>query len=269
MADYQGLLRQIYDEFLTAEKAKRDQEWLREHEGAPPKLFISSLGHCMRAAFFDAVKHIPDHPWHHEETHPFPPYVLSLLREGEKSEDNAEEFLRWRYGDRLETQVEVGNDIWSGRIDFFVKPDLVIEHKATNARNFLRKGGLPYDFHCLQVLAYRKFMEEKLGRAVWAKLLYRTHGHWAEFDVYEYDDGITWEGYVDGRERWGESPVSLEAEMRRFEEYWKREELPPRYATPNEAKFGCVRDTKQGFYPDCRYFNVCWPELPSEGPFQL
>jgi hypothetical protein len=42
------------------------------------------------------------------------------------------------YDGNLRTQLSVGDDVWLGTIDFFVEPDTVIEHKATNGANFVR-----------------------------------------------------------------------------------------------------------------------------------
>jgi hypothetical protein len=261
------IVRGAWEDYLIAAKEQDDEEWNKRHEGREPRLFISSLGHCPRAAFHDAVSYLPDHPFYAAETHPFSTFVLDRMREGTEDEAKTEKALRYVFGDQLKTQVEVGDHIWAGRIDFFVEPDMVIEHKATAAYNFKRKDGLPYDFHCLQVLAYQLFLQEQLKRSVYPRLYYRSFGNWAEFHVFNAGTHILWEGHVNGRERQGAFDIDLIQEFGSFEHYWERDELPPKYDHPLEKRFGCARSTKQGVYPDCRYFGHCWPELPQDGPF--
>jgi hypothetical protein len=260
------LVNQAMTDYIQAMSKKHDQEWTERHEGQPPKLFISALGHCLRKAFFDCTKHIPGHPWQREETHPFSDYVRRGLHEGNVGEDDTAKALTYQYGDDLICQYQIEHPIWSGRPDFFIKPDIVVEHKVTAASNFVRKNGLPYDFHCLQVLAYRKFMMEQLDREIYARLYYRAlPRNWAEFEIYDCGDYITCEGHINGKKRTSTFDISLAEEMESFEHYWLSETLPDRYEHPLSAKFGCARKNKGGVWPNCTFFGVCWPHLP-EGP---
>jgi hypothetical protein len=63
--------------------------------------------------------------------------------------------------------------------------------------------------------------------------------------------------------------VSLGEETWLYETAWREGRLPPRYDSPVDVPFTCTKAKKQGVYPDCRYFSFCWPELPSEGSFDL
>jgi hypothetical protein len=259
------LVHNAYSDWLRVANKESTEEWAKTHHLNPPKLFISNLGKCPRAAFFHSVQHLPSHPFHAEETHPFSKYVLSLMQQGLIDEADTERALRHMYDGNLRTQLNVGDDVWLGTIDFFVEPDTIIEHKATNATNFVRKCRLPYDFHCLQVLAYRHFVQlERPDRMIYARLYYRTHAHWAEFEVYDCGGFISWNGNVDGKRREGAFEVSLAEEMEKTEGFWRAGELPPRYDDPLEVPFTCARSTKQGVFPSCRYFSHCWPELPAE-----
>jgi hypothetical protein len=75
--------------------------------------------------------------------------------------------VHWK---RDDPALRVGNDVWSGHIDFLIDPcqelpdGAIIEHKATNPVNFVRKGRLPYLFHCMQVLTYERLLRAGLGR---------------------------------------------------------------------------------------------------------
>ena len=80
------IIRGAWEDYLIAAKAQDDEEWDKRHEGREPKLFISSLGHCPRAAFHDAVSCLPDHPFYAAETHPFSTFVLDRMREGTEDE---------------------------------------------------------------------------------------------------------------------------------------------------------------------------------------
>ena len=61
---------------VQMESEQSDKVWADEHLGKPPRLFVSSLGGCPRAAYHAAVQHLPGHPFHREITHPHDPYML-------------------------------------------------------------------------------------------------------------------------------------------------------------------------------------------------
>ncbi len=263
------MIHNTYMDFVRMKAEEHNREWLERHQGQPPRLFISALGFCKRKAFWDAVKAHPTHPWYVEASHPPDDYLLLKFRDGNAGEAITGEALQWMHGDDLTCQLRIEHPIWSGRPDFFIEPDTIVEHKVTAGYNFIRKNGLPYVFQCFQVLAYRKLLALQLGRELTVRLYYRGYpGNWAEFEVFDHDDHITYEGHVNGKERWGQFDASLAEEMEAFEWYWLGKELPPRCETPLSMKFGCARNVKKrGIYPDCTYFSRCWPDLPSVGPF--
>jgi hypothetical protein len=262
------LVHSTYMEFVKQRARAHDLEWIASHLDKPPKLFISALGFCHRKAFFDATRALPDHPWHAEITHPHNDYLLLKFRDGNVGEEATAQALSWMHGTDLTCQFQVEDPIWSGRPDFLIDPDTIVEHKVTAHGNFVRKDGLPYIFQCFQVLAYRKLLIPQLGRDLHARLYYRGYpGDWAEFEVFDCGDLIVYEGHVNGKARSGQFDASLSEEMEGFEHYWLADELPPRCDHPLSMQFGCARETKAGIFPDCLYFSRCWPELlPKEGP---
>ena len=134
------LVNQAMTDYIRAMKEKADQKWQERHQGKPPKLFISALGHCQRKAFFDCTKHIQDHPWQREVTHPFSDYVQRGMHAGNVGEADTAEALAHQYGDDLVCQFQIEHDIWSGRPDFFIKPDIagVNNEIAIGERNIAR-----------------------------------------------------------------------------------------------------------------------------------
>ena len=245
-----------------------------------PRLPVSQIGRCPRQAIFEAVRYHPDHPLHADTTHPFDPYVEELLECGNVWEHQTGRALSRRLGDKVHWQradpaLRVGNEYWSGHIDFLIDPcsdfpnGAIIEHKATSPTNFVRKDRLPYPFHCMQVLTYERLARRKLGRTdpIPTYLYYRSWSNWGELQVWAKDGRIFWEGKINGRRKSGEFEIDLDEKVKALESYWKQQTLPPRYESPTAVKFSCARARNGRAYPSCRYFGVCWPELPQHGPF--
>ena len=245
-----------------------------------PRIPVSQIGHCPRQAIMEAVRYHPDHPLHAEPTHSFDVYVKEIMEAGNVWEHQtgkalAEQFDGVVHWERDDPALRVRNDVWSGHIDFLIEEcdhypaGAIIEHKATNPVNFQRKDRLPYPFHCMQVLMYRRLLQQKLQSdyIIPTYLYYRSWSHWAEIQVWEYDDGIEWEGEINGRTKSGEFDICMDDTVRELQDYWLRQVLPPRYRTPTTVKFSCAKVRKGQAWPDCRYFGTCWPELPQEGPF--
>jgi hypothetical protein len=65
------LVHNAYQGWLPVANEESTAEWAKTHHLEEPKLFISNLRKCPRFAFFQSVHHLPDHPFHAEETHPF------------------------------------------------------------------------------------------------------------------------------------------------------------------------------------------------------
>jgi len=104
------------------------------------------------------VRHHPEHPLHAEVTHPYDEYVQEIMEVGNVWERETSIALQRAYGNLLHWEqgdpaLRVGNERWLGHLDFFVEEcrqfpcGTVIEHKATNPDNFVKKGRLPYQFH--------------------------------------------------------------------------------------------------------------------------
>jgi hypothetical protein len=168
------------------DRARRAE--LQEHG---PRLPVSQLGHCPRRCVFEAVRHHLEHPLHVEVTHSYDEYVQEIMEVRNVWERETGIALQRAYGnllhwDKGDSALRVGNEHWLGHLDFFVEEcrqfpyGAVIEHKATNPDNFIKKGRLPYQFHCLQVLMYRRLLPQKWGNPK-AYLYYRSWSHWAEF----------------------------------------------------------------------------------------
>jgi hypothetical protein len=103
---------------------------------------------------------------------------------------------------------------------------------------------------------------------IYARLYYRTHGHWAEFEVYDCGGFISYEGHVDGQKRSGSFDVSLSREMTDHEGPWLDGRLPPRKEEPD---FPCVKYdlALRAYRANCQYFGHCWSELPQSGAIEL
>jgi len=251
-----------------------NEDRAKELGAKPPRIPVSQIGHCPRQAILEAVRYHPNHPLHTDITHPFDTYVMEVLQAGNVWEPETGKALSRRLGDRVhwergDPELLVGDDIWSGHIDFLVEPceeypiGAVIEHKATNPWNFSAKNRLPYPFHCMQVLMYERLARRKFGlpdpMPVW--LYYRSWNNWAELMVWDEDDAIVWEGTINNSFKSGVIEESLDERIRLLEEYWKAQELPPRYETPIAEPFTCARAKNGTGRPSCKYFGYCWPDM--------
>jgi hypothetical protein len=138
-------------------------------------------------------------------------------------------YLHWRRGDPA---LRVGNKYWSGHIDFWIEPcemypgGAIIEHKATNPKNFQIKGRLPYEFHCLQVLTYERLLRAQLNQqaVIPTYLYYRSWNHWAELEVWSDGTYLVWEGEINGRWKSGEIEMeyTLSEQMEMLEYAWRQ-----------------------------------------------
>jgi hypothetical protein len=113
------------------------------------------VGHCPRQAIFDTARYHPDHPLHVDPTHPFDDYVMEIMEAGNVWEHQTVKALASKLNGRVhwkrdDPALRVGNDVWSGHIDFLIDPcqelpdGAIIEHKARNPVNFVRKGKMEY-----------------------------------------------------------------------------------------------------------------------------
>lgn len=240
-----------------------DGDWAKAHSG---KLAISDLGHCPRKALLRVAGIEP--------TDPFDDYVKEVMRAGIVWEEETKRALEHVITKRLCTQTRVENDDWVGHLDF-TWPGVIVEHKATNSVNFRRKNGLPYEFHCLQVLGYQRLVKEETGKEPAAFLYYRSWANWGELQVWGYSDEIYWEGEINGYEKSGSFDLSIDDEMASLEAdleaYRETKHLPDTYETPCEKQFACCRIDKRKKIarPSCTYFSHCWPDYDPDEAIPL
>lgn len=242
-------INDIVEMHIDRVQYKDNLAWEEGHRG---KLAVSDIGHCPRKAMlrFMGVK----------ETNPFDTYVKRLLWSGKTAEEKLERALRSVYGEDLQAQVRVENDAWTGTVDFLV-PGKVIEHKETSSKNF-RYNRLPYDFHLLQVLMYRRMLVDQGIVPIYteAVLYYQLRAEWAEFKVWESGKFIYYRGEVVGKSREGELDTHIEIERRNLEKWFEAGIVPDRYETPFERNFECCSLYSKVAYPSCVYFDLCFPE---------
>ena len=252
----------VIQHYLVHNQVEKAEAWRVSHKDRVPRLFCSSIGHCQRRAFIDAVQAQRDHPFHQDKEHDFAPYTLDLMDQGNAEEDRTWHYLRSAMPGDFKRNVAVGDDVWTGHIDFLYD-DTIIEHKATGELNFVRKGGLPYSFHCLQVLLYQSlYLKDANPDAALnseAILFYRNRGHYAQFDVVDEGQQIGWEGNIDGKLTSGQFDIDFTELRLEMESHWLAGTLPKTLDSPLDHKFACTRkDRHKIAWPDCPYYDSCW-----------
>lgn len=255
---------------LTQEQSEGDEKWRKDHQKQEPRLFCSSIGHCPRRAFIDAVQAKPEHPFFQYKERDFNPYTLDIMAQGNTEEDRTWSYLSTAMHEDFKRNVAVGNNVWTGHIDFLYH-DTIIEHKSTGELNFVRSGGLPYSFHCMQTLLYQHlYLKENPDAAMNSEaiLFYRNRGHYAQFDVVDEGEQIGYEGNIDGKLTSGQFDINFTEARLMMEDHWLSQVLPNTYETPMSHKYACTRqDKRKVAWADCPYFTSCWStwELNSDG----
>ena len=77
-----NIIRGIVIKHVRAKQEESNQAWEDTHHYDEPRLFVSDIGHCPRAAYYNAFGHFEGHPFCVERTHPFDDYVVEILRAG-------------------------------------------------------------------------------------------------------------------------------------------------------------------------------------------
>lgn len=112
-----GTVRQAVIEHVRAKNQESNQAWQDTHHYDEPRLFVSDIGHCPRAAYYSAFGHFEGHPFCVERTHPFDDYVVEILRAGYVWEHQTGLALRHALDGAVHWQkddlaLEVQNGIW-------------------------------------------------------------------------------------------------------------------------------------------------------------
>lgn len=274
-------LRDYIEEIISEDQQAAQEAWdQRVRAVGAPRLHPSSLGGCKRAAILSAVKPFPDHPLYADETHPFDLYTQSVMLSGNVWESVISDSL-WDHLSELAKSeafvpsVRNSTDTWAWELDGLIRPGkladfpggLIVELKDTAEYNFKVKDRLPYRHHLCQVIAYQRLQEQVTGTLFPVRIYYNGRGQWAEFDVRTFEGTIHYTGLVNGRDREGKLEHDVYAEMDELDAWWEQQALPPTYDSPFEVSFGCCRGSnKKGWYPSCRWYGYCWPNMPQKGP---
>lgn len=220
------------------------------------RLWVSDLGYCPRKAMLRITGHVP--------IGEFPVRIKEVMSLGNAYEDNTFAWLKQHYGSRISRNVAVGDENWSGKIDFLVAKGAavgrtVIEHKATSSKWFDFNQSLPKPRHVCQAWLYGYLLQQKYpADALPPKtiLFYRAWSAWAEFEIIAHGEGVRAVGKLNGEDvsRW--LWLKPDEKRRELEEWFLRNETPPLPDGPS-AETGCLFRGE----PGCQYFSICFPDL--------
>jgi len=232
-----SILRDAFLDFLRQNAERHDIEWEGRHPDWEPRLFVSSLGRCVRAGYLKMYSHVDEEV----VAAPFSDLSLEYMDSGVVWEARMLQALREMYGERVSADVHLGDEIWTGRADFIL-PGKVYEHKDTGLFNFSR-GRIPAAAHALQVLMYQRLL---LPQNYEAHLYYHGRGKYADFKVWEDSGDVLWEGELNGSPRAGMlEGLSLADEVAKFERWWGKDVLPPVKDDPEDCG-------------NCEFLEHCW-----------
>jgi hypothetical protein len=235
-------LREAFLEGLTKPQS------FREHSGKS-RLYISELGKCPRRAMLRVLGYKPSIP--------FSPTLLEAMSIGNAMEGDTFKVLERAYPGLL-PQLVLGNDIWSGRADFFLpgQPAMIIEHKYQGEKYWDYQGKLPQHDHVAQAWAYGELYKEQNHKPVIVMLLYRAWGHWAEMEITTDEDGdvVTCEGQVDGEKRVRSWEAGFGQMRLEYERLYQAQELPDVPSGLLQESTGCTFQNR----PSCGYHDLCW-----------
>lgn len=266
-------VREAVVEDIVRRQGDRDREYESSRDmSAPARLYVSALGYCHRKAYLDmALKSSKPSPG--GEPIPHDEGLLELFALGNMYEDLTRNAFAIKYPEAKE-QTRVGNEIWSGKTDITIEPDIypeyvngaIIEHKATTPKNF-RGGILPIQGHTWQVLAYKYLMDDPHIETI---LYYRGWNQWAEIRVWEHGDEVVWEGLTNnGRDISGSRPGTCREAMETYERFFDTEYLPPIKDPFGTKRGGCYSLYGKRAYPSCRWLKHCHLNLPHTGTVKV
>ncbi len=227
----------------------REQEPYASEE--KPRLWASDMNKCARKALV-RVTHLA------KETVKPTTQMQLYFQAGNMWEDDTAAALRWHYGEALQEQLVLKDDIWSGKCDFALhhgddsQQTVLIEHKAKGDKWWNYNDALPQNDHIGQLYIYWYLYKKIYGVEPKLVLFYRTWGHYAEFYIEPQPDGaVMIHGTIDGQAVVKRKGLRLHAVREELEIYYTTGEVPPRLLDKSE---GC---TFKG-QPSCAYYHYCW-----------
>jgi len=221
------------------------------------RLWVSELGYCPRKAMLRITGREP--------TGEFPVKIKEVMSLGNSYEDNTFAWLKRYYGPRITQGVPVGDENWSGKIDFLLTHcnetaggtswgSAIIEHKAQGGKWFDFNQNLPRLQHVCQAWLYGHLLEKKypLNSPPKIILFYRAWGNYAEFEIVPHEGGVRAQGVMNDEEvsRW--LWVKPDEKRLELEEWFLRNEVPP---LPEGGPSG---DCLFRGEPSCSFYDLCW-----------
>jgi len=220
------------------------------HKGSG-RISVSSFGRCVRSVMLGVVgTPAPD----------FAPHIREVMDLGVSYENSTRAVLNARYGVAIRSDIPIGNDIWSGRMDFLLQLDkqkpTIIEHKATGDKYFDFNLELPKWEHVCQAWMYGQLYQEQYRVRPRVVLYYRAWNSYAELELCEGELSGFAEGNVNGSP--ARRPVALETLPKRraeFEAAYKNLPNIPEVPcnSPCDA-FGCTFRGQKS----CAFYEQCW-----------
>lgn len=232
-------VNKIIDGYL--EKRQDDRgDWKSKH------LWASDVGKCPRKA----IIRLSDLA----EASPVETRMLQYMQIGLVLEDDTRLALEHEFGDRLDCQLSLRNDVWSGKPDFVIghgtNDVTIIEHKVTGENAWSNKA-LPRTEHVGQLLLYKYLYKKIYNVDPKCYLYYRAWGHYAEFEITRDSEGLLASGEVDGVADIFRLKDTAMQSIQELEDYFYSDELPPVLKRKND---GCTFMGK----PSCPYYDYCW-----------
>ena len=223
------------------------------HKGSG-RISVSSFGRCIRSVML-GLTGVPQGE--------FPPLVREVMSLGVLYEDQTFGILKAKWGDAIQQDIVMANEIWSGRMDFLLKkvasPPTIIEHKATGNSSFDYDGKLPEFSHVCQAWLYGQLYFEKYHVQPTVILYYRAwSGKYGEFllrNPTTMPVGVA-AGWVNDKVVERYVPLEKLPERRKMFEsaYAALPEIPEVPCTKPCDAYGCTFRGERS----CGFYDQCW-----------
>lgn len=230
------------------EKRRETRRKIVEDRDGDEKLWASDVGGCHRASILrvrgEVQTILPDSR------------LLDYMRIGVALEDETGKALEDIYGDDVDAQFVLKNDIWSGRPDFVLyhgtNHPILVEHKVTGEKGWWDHD-LPRHKHLGQISLYGYLYEQQFGIEPRLILFYRGWGHYAELELFINQRTITVTGFIDDKAYLNEIKYPVLDEIKTLEEAYKNRQtdLPKKL---RYKKDGCTFAGK----PSCNMYYHCY-----------